>query len=79
MAADMLTMAQRRFRPDVPAPSVTCRVCFAHVVLEAERIDDTPMCVYYRCPECDCWFPIRRSDADALRETDIHPGPRSIR
>ena len=46
---------------------VTCRICFARIDLTLERIDETPMYVYHRCPECEQWFTIRRDDLEWLR------------
>ncbi|CAN5487671.1 hypothetical protein BH20ACT2_BH20ACT2_07200 [soil metagenome] len=53
---------ERRFRAPVAAVKVTCRVCFEHVDLLRERVEDTPVHCYYRCPSCEGSFPIRRSD-----------------
>ena len=63
-------MEERRLEPDRPANSVTCRVCFAHVELRLERVDETPMYVYYRCQACESSFTIRRVDLDPLRSQE---------
>ena len=47
---------------------VTCRVCFSRVDLSLDRIDETPMYVYHRCPSCEQWFTMRRADLERLRE-----------
>jgi hypothetical protein len=59
---------ERRLEPDKTVASVTCRVCFAHVELRLERVEETPMYVYYRCQQCEASFPIRRADVEPLRE-----------
>ena len=58
---------ERRMRPDRTASSITCRVCYLWVQVIPERVEETPMYVYYRCQKCECSFTIRRSDVDALR------------
>ena len=63
----MSSPLERRHNPD-ESGRVTCRVCFARVELSLDRIDDTPMYVYHRCPACEQWFTIRRDDLDRLRE-----------
>jgi len=63
----MSSPLERRHNPD-DSGRVTCRVCFARVMLSLDRIDDTPMYVYHRCPACEQWFTIRRADLDRLRE-----------
>ena len=67
---------ERRHNDDASG-RVTCRVCFARVELSLDRIDDTPMYVYHRCPACEQWFTIRRADLDRLRAGggDGHAAP----
>ena len=60
-------MEERRLDPDGAAASVTCRVCFAHVELQLERVEETTMYVYYRCQRCESSFPIRRVDVVPLQ------------
>jgi hypothetical protein len=65
----MAALLERRFKPD-DSDRITCRVCFARVDLSIERIDDTPMYVYFRCPACEQWFTIRRADAERLHDRE---------
>lgn len=62
-----MSSAPERRRGSDDSGRVTCRVCFARVDLSLDRIDDTPMYVYHRCPACEQWFTIRREDFDRLR------------
>ena len=45
-------------------------MCFARVRMSMERVDETPMYVYHRCPFCDQYFTIRRSDLERLKESE---------
>jgi hypothetical protein len=69
IGSSVSALLERRLRPN-DSNRVTCRVCFARIDLCLERVDDTPMYVYYRCPECDQWFTIRRGDLDRLRAAE---------
>ena len=60
-------MQERRLDPERTARAVTCRVCFRWVQVLPERLDETPMYVYYRCQHCEASFTIRRADVEALR------------
>lgn len=64
---------ERRRRAD-ESGRVTCRVCFARIDLSLDRIDDTPMYVYHRCPACEQWFTIRREDLELLRAREAADG-----
>jgi hypothetical protein len=52
-----------------------CRVCLDVVVLELGQIETTIQHVYVRCPHCGGSFPIRHSDAEAVREAQA---PRAL-
>lgn len=63
-------MPDRRFRPDPEdgRPQVSCRNCFAHVEVDADKVEFIDGIWLYRCPSCDRHFPVRREDApEALR------------
>lgn len=66
----MKDVSFERRHSDDASGRVTCRVCFARVELKLERVDDTPMYVYHRCPACEQWFTIRRSDLERLRAAE---------
>jgi hypothetical protein len=56
-------MHERRFRPDEHPASLRCRVCFADIRLDPERIHrDGPFWIMH-CPECPAAFPVRSGDA----------------
>ena len=51
---------------EVDAIGVVCRVCWAHVELDAAGVEVVDGRAYYRCPECGGSFLIRWSDAVRL-------------
>ena len=59
-------MQERRLDPERGASAVTCRVCFEWVEVLPERVDETPMYVYYRCQRCEASFTIRRADIKGI-------------
>ena len=59
-------MQERRLDPERQASAVTCRVCFQWVEVLPERVDETPMYVYYRCQGCEASFTIRRADIKGI-------------
>ena len=62
-------MTERRWNPKTaaPTPALRCRVCFRGVKVDAQRIEETVVHIYYRCEHCNCSFPIRREDAEAIQ------------
>ncbi|HEY7946522.1 MAG TPA: hypothetical protein VID75_02535 [Acidimicrobiales bacterium] len=64
---------ERRFRLTDPMKpgSRLCRVCLEVIVLEPGFIETTIQHVYVRCPHCGGSFPVRHSDVQALRESQI--------
>ncbi|MGH7754281.1 MAG: hypothetical protein ACREN5_15860 [Gemmatimonadales bacterium] len=56
-------MYERRFRPDEHPARLRCRVCFADIRLDPERIHRDGYFWIMQCPECGAAFPVRTGDA----------------
>ena len=61
---------ERRYRPpesDDGPIRMPCRLCYTLIDLEPDRLEETSVHIFYRCPSCGGSFPIRREDADAVK------------
>jgi DNA-directed RNA polymerase subunit RPC12/RpoP len=66
MVSGPLRFGERRTAP-TGRTLETCRLCWQRIDWSPQYLEETDLHVYYRCPHCGAAFPIRHSDAAALK------------